>query len=319
VLLGLVVVFVYCGCDWKPQPAFVTWAQSLPAGSLRGPMVWLSEHLCIFSNAGEAIVRQVKHNGKGHGVYILGQTHPVALWYYFPLLLTIKLTLGLLILPVVLLCLRGRALLNAAMLAALLLLLFSLNCRVQIGVRLMLPLVALAVVGTASGVMVAMRDLRGRWQVEILALATFMAMGSSVGSTLNVWPHGLCYVNSAWGSWKDGYQLVSDSNFDWGQGLVELGEWQQQHDVDNLDVWYFGDDPRVNQLPLRLRMLHTLPSMEPTKILETLHGRYLAVGTTLRHGLPVDSEGFHKVNEILEQRQPVARTTTFLIYDFTRD
>jgi hypothetical protein len=33
----------------------------------------------------------------------------------------------------------------------------------------------------------------------------------------------------------------------------------------------------------------------------------------------VDSEGFHKVNEILEQRQPVARTTTFLIYDFTRD
>src|SRR5207248_11047609 len=116
-------------------PSFVDWAEKLPEGGNRTTMLWLAEHLRIFSNAGEGIVRQFKHNVRGHGTYLLGEIHPRALWYYFPIVLTIKLSLTVLLLPVLVLLSRPRALLNVAFLLALFMLGFSLTCRVQIGVR----------------------------------------------------------------------------------------------------------------------------------------------------------------------------------------
>ena len=62
----------------------------------RTPMVWLSDHLCIFAIAGEGLVRQIKHNLHGHSTYLLGQGDARSFWYYFPVLLTIKLTLPVL-------------------------------------------------------------------------------------------------------------------------------------------------------------------------------------------------------------------------------
>ena len=113
--------------------------------------VWFAEHLCIFSNAGEGLVRQVKHNLHGHGVYLLGRTDARSIWYYFPVVLTIKLSLSLLLGLAAMLLLRPRALANWACLAAAALLVFSLICRVQLGVRLMLPLVVLLIVGLGGG------------------------------------------------------------------------------------------------------------------------------------------------------------------------
>ena len=45
--------------------------------------------------------------------------------------------------------------------------------------------------------------------------------------------------------------VLSDSNYDWGQGLKELLEWRDAHRVDVVDVWYFGLDPRADVPPLR--------------------------------------------------------------------
>src|SRR5262249_49498369 len=147
--LGIVLVLVYCGSDWQTQPALVRWAQKLPEGATRDAMVWLADNLRIFPNAAEGLVRQIKHNMHGHGTYLLGTIDSRSIWYYFPLALTIKLSVTALALPLVLVLVRPRALLNWAFLAALALLLFSLTCRVQIGIRLILPLVALALVGLA--------------------------------------------------------------------------------------------------------------------------------------------------------------------------
>ncbi len=315
-LLGLALVFVACGSDWQTQPAFVEWAHGLPGSWYRGPAVWLAEHLCVFTNAGEGIVRQVKHNAHGHGVFLLGRTDPVSVWYYFPVLLTIKLTLTLLLLPLAVLLIRGRALWNAAAAAALALLLFSVNCRVQIGVRLVLPLVALAAVGTAAGLARACRELGPSLRGRLLTAAAAGGVAWSAVVAALVWPNGLCYVNEAWGGPERGYLLVSDSNYDWGQGLAELDRWREANGVEDLDVWYFGDDPQYWRLPMRPRMLHTLPLASREDVLAELRGRRLAVGMTLRYGLPVNTPGFRAVNEVLAEREPVARTTTFLIYDF---
>ena len=80
---GIVLTFIYCGSDWQPQRSFVAWAQSLPDGLAHDSMVLLSENLRIFPNAGSGLVRQVTHNVRGHGVYILGREDMRAVWYYF--------------------------------------------------------------------------------------------------------------------------------------------------------------------------------------------------------------------------------------------
>jgi hypothetical protein len=313
--LGLVVLFVGCGCDWRPQNSFVTWAHGLPAGEGHNVMVWTSEHLCIFSNAGEGLARQFKHNLQGHGAFILGQWNRVAIWYYYPVVLAIKLsvpTLGLLAL--LLLC-KPRALVTVLGGCALLLLVFSLNCRVQIGIRLVFPLVALLLTSLAVGI--------ARWQpvawpgwarggivLGIAALAVLPVLARS--------PNGISYTNILW-SGTDPDQLVGEANYDWGQGLNELADWQHRHEGLSVEVWYFGTDPDVNQPPFHHLPVHARP-LQSTEEFETLvKGHYLAVSTTIF--------AYHKqltpstliAIDALKRRQPVDRTTTFLIYDFTRD
>src|SRR5262249_10842832 len=132
------------------------------------------------------------------------------------------------------------------------LLLYSLNCRVQLGVRLLLPLVSLAVVGLAAALARAVADAPLGWHrlsLQAVALAVPLWMGGAAWSS---WPNGLCYVNELWGGPAEGYKLVSDSNYDWGQGLKELLAWQQRSGVETLDVIYFGTDPRALRPPFHL-------------------------------------------------------------------
>src|SRR5262249_13117915 len=138
--LALGMVFLYCGCDWRAEPSFVAWAHALPEGTGKTLLVWAAEHLRIFSNAGVALVRQLTHNLRGHTCYLLGQSAPRSIWYYFPVVLSMKLSLPLLLLPLLLAGARRRALGNGILACAGLLLVYSLNCRVQIGVRFMFPL-----------------------------------------------------------------------------------------------------------------------------------------------------------------------------------
>ena len=88
------------------------------------------------SNAGEGLAEQIRHNLQGHGAYLLGREYRHSIWFYFPVALTIKTSLPLLLLPLVVASIQRRALWNWACLIALALFLFSLGSRVQIGVRL---------------------------------------------------------------------------------------------------------------------------------------------------------------------------------------
>jgi hypothetical protein len=317
---GLLLTFLYCGSDWRPEPSFVKWAHELPAGPGSQAMVWLADHLCIFSNAGEGLVRQVKHNVRGHGTYLLGQVATRSIWYYFPVVLTIKLSLPLLILPLGLLLIRPRALLNWAFLAALALLAFSITYRVQIGIRLVLPLVALAAIGLAAAAVQACRSVHVRVILGVGVVWTALA-------AILVWPEALCYTNELWGGTKQGYLLLSDSNYDWGQGLCELERWRQKHTQDPLDVWYFGTDPALRMLPMKETRLQAMALYGPGDVLARLRGHYLAVSTTVLHGSiqtlmlagSPEARSYEQAVALLRTRQPIDRTTTFLIYDFRQE
>jgi hypothetical protein len=325
--LGLVLTFLYCGCDWRVEPSFVSWAQQLPDGPARRAMVWFAEHLRIFSNAGEGLVRQIKHNVRGHGTYLLGKVADRAIWYYFPVALSIKLSLPLLLLPVALAILRPRSLYNWACLAAVVLLAFSLTCRVQIGIRLVLPLVALAAVGLGAAAAHAIHKGPSTLLSRAHALTLLVTAGLlwTAAAAVRVWPEGLCYTNELWGGTEKGYLVLSDSNYDWGQGLKELERWRQQHADADLDIWYFGTDPALHQLPMRELPFHLLVLDSPADAQARVRGHYLAVSTTILYGSvsttlapgsPLARSCGHTL-ALLRSRRPVDRTATFLIYDFT--
>jgi hypothetical protein len=314
--LGMVLVFVFCGSDWQPQASYLAWAHDLPDGVFGRCMVWTAEHMRIFRNAGDALARQTSHNVRGHGVYLLGRTDPRAFWYYFPVLLTIKLSLPLLIAPLGLGLVNRRSLLNWACLAAAILLAFSLVCRVQIGVRLVLPLVVLAIIGVSAAIVQTAEMMKGTSR-RLIAGVVAACLVWTVWSDADVWPNGLCYTNEVWGDTTRGYLYVSESNYDWGQGLKELDAWRRRRDLATLDVWYFGADPDLNRLPLHSLPLHTLPLQSTGEVADCLRGHRVAVSTSLIYGLLPTTAAHQQALDLLRTCQPVDRTTTYLIYDFT--
>jgi hypothetical protein len=325
VWLGMVLAFLLCGSDWLPDPEFVGWAHGLPDGPFARSMIWLSEHLRIFTNLGQGIIRQFGHNLRGHARFLLGDSGAEPLWYYYPVLLTIKLSLPVLALPAILALIRRRALVNWSCVAALTLLAFSLCCRVQIGIRLFLPLVVLAIVGLAAAAVQAIEGLRLEARsplrsrfAAIAAPALTLAIGLGLAWTTTVsvasWPDGLRYVNEAWGGQEQGYRLVSDSNYDWGQGTRELARWRRDHGAGQLDVWYFGTDPAIVVPDFRLLNPLNFPVEESGAILERVQGHQVAVSTSMLYGAYEGSRPDWV--SFFRAQQPVDRTSTFLIYDF---
>lgn len=312
--LGLLAVFCFCGSEGLPSPSFIAWSQQLPDGPIRSGMVWISEHLCIFSNAGVALVRQVRHNVQGHGVFLLDQVEKRAIWYYFPLALSIKSPLPLLILPVLLVIVCRRSLGNWACLVTLAFLLFTLVCRVQTGIRLVLPLMTFAVVGLSAALVVGWQQL-GMSSRRLLLTVSATATGLwLLWASLSVWPHALCYTNEMWGGTANGYRCLSDSNYDWGQGLKDLAQWQQAHHEPELRILYYGTDTTIWHMPMRPLQVDAL-ELGPDNIPVEAQGHTLAVSTSILFGSV--SEIFPNLGaaaKALRGIKPIDRTATFLIY-----
>ena len=313
---GLVIVLFLCGNDRHPlRPLAAAWAAWLPEGPVGSLITGVCEHVRSLPNGFHGLRAQFRHNANGHGwIFLAGVSRTEPCWYYFPLAMTMKLTLSLLLLPAHVAAVRARALLNWAGVAALALLAFTPLCRVQIGVRLVLPLVVLGTVGMAAGLVKAWQSCGKGWRRRLVTWGASISVAWAAAAALLVWPHGLCYTNELWGGTAEGYRLLTDSNYDWGQGLPELARWQRAHDVDQLDVWYFGTDPALKKLPIREVRLHSLPLEGPTGVRAEVEGHYLAVSTTWLHGLGESTAA----GRFLRTCQPVGRTTTYFIYDFTR-
>jgi hypothetical protein len=260
----------------------------------------------------DVIAFQFRHNLDGHGgTFLLGRSSDTPFWYYFPTLLTIKLPLPLLAAPLVIAILRPRALANWPLAAAGAMLLVSLTCRIQIGVRYLLPMMALAVVGlAAAGVQSASRHSRGAKYEPAMRRGLAFAAGAAVVAmaltAFRIWPHGLSYTNGLWGPADRGYLLLADSNYDWGQGLYELAAWQRSSAAGPLDVVYFGTDPTLARLDMRPVNPADFSAGDPGR------SRKLAVSTTMLYGQPFGESEFGRR---LRAQTPVARTATFLVFD----
>jgi hypothetical protein len=312
--IGMAVALIYVGTDARSDPSFVKWARTFGESSGARSVQWLSRHLRIFPNALTGILWQISHNSQGHGVFLLGRSYSRAIWFYFPVAFTIKLTLPLLIAPLVLLLVRPRSLANRVLVCSLVLLAGSIFFRVQIGIRMILPIVALYAVGVAAVLAEATRSLSGRSRRRMIA-GIAAGLGWIALSAVRVWPQGLCYANELWGGTARGYLRLSDSNYDWGQGLNELGQWCRSRGIEAMDLWYFGTDPARDHLPFHCLQLHNLKISGLGDITAAMRSRYLAVGTTILYG-SYGTEALQRPAAILRSLRPIGRTMTCFIYSF---
>jgi hypothetical protein len=312
---GMLIVFLYCGTDWGTQKSFVKWANSLPDGIPKQVMSFTAENLRLFPNAAEGLVYQIKHNFRGHGVYLLGDWEKRAIWYYFPTTLALKLSIPILVLMLFLIVLKPRAFFSPVGVLAGLLFLFTFNCRVQIGVRLILPLIGFLLIAVSIAFVQAIpRKWSNRTREATIGIVVLLAMIPAV----SVWPHGLTYFNQLAGGSSEGYRYLSDSNYDWGQGLLELRDWQAEHTEKPVKLWYFGADPMASQKPFQLLKVHQEPLQKPEDLDILVGDAYLAVGASIRYGDPEATPAWKQAIANLKTKEPIARTETFFIYDFSK-
>jgi hypothetical protein len=296
-LLAMGLVLLYARNDFVPISRH-GWAASLP----------------VLNEIGYPVLYQIRHNRESQGSLCEGLgLGPEPYLAYFPLVLSMKLSAGLLLLTAALTLRRARALASAAGLAAAAILLVSLTARIQIGVRLVLPVAVLLVVAVAAG---WLRTLsRARWiGKSLLAGSAALAVGWSAITSLWLWPNGLGYLNDLWGGPRCARLYLSDSNFDWGQGLLDLERWQRDNQIRSLNVWYFGHSWAMVDYPhpFRRLSLERLPVDGPGGMRERVRGGWLAVGDAWLY-----ASGNCPAALYLRRLEPAARAGTFTLYDFT--
>jgi hypothetical protein len=189
------------------------------------------------------IAYQVNHDRASLGLFLLGDVSATGWWYYFPVALALKST------PIELAALllfawaairsrRDQVVLGVLGGGAAILLALSMTSRLNIGVRLVLPLVPMAIVGTVT---VVAERLHGRPRA---AIATGLAaLALQAFSMAAIAPQYLSYFNVFAGGPSDGYRHLADSNLDWGQDLPRLRDWLAATGTSQVALAYFGTAP----------------------------------------------------------------------------
>jgi len=161
----------------------------------------------------------------------------------------------------------------------LVLLAFALRSHIHIGFRHVLPCVPFAILGAGFALERLLAARAGR--IGVAACAGWLAL-----SSLAIYPQGIAYFNEWAGGPRNGWRLLADSNFDWGQSLPDLGRYVARRGLDRITLYYFGQDIPAHYVPrekLDERPPPLDPRLAPTPALDPAPGVY-AVSVNLLLG-----------------------------------
>jgi hypothetical protein len=185
----------------------------------------------------------------GYEAFLFGDVYLGSRWYYFPAALLCKLPVAMLLLLAAAVASklgsRGRPppARRAGEWSVFLALAFFLLGVIavgdlNIGTRYLLPAFPLAFILISRIWSVDRRNpAKTRSFLPYLRDAL---LGLLAVETLWVCPRFLTFVNFAVGGPSNGWRLLSDSDFDWGQGLIDLRHWMQDNQVSDVTLTYFG-------------------------------------------------------------------------------
>ena len=201
-----------------------------------------SAHVNAIVPAGEFFegLREVAFSNKhGRPAWFLGKIYPTGgIKAYYPAAIALKwptvllaLFLASLLMGVHKVC-RAPGDLLVMCAFALVFLFFAIQSKYDIGERHILPLYPFALL-IAGAIWEQVKARRAAMIVLILLL------GVNAADALRCAPDYLTYFNvlvKPTNSWR----YLTDSNLDWGQGLIALREYEQKHPDESLRLAYFG-------------------------------------------------------------------------------
>ena len=245
VVLAVGVLWAFYGFRYAARPAGLQLIPSLDAYSHQLKpfdfgVIWWMAHLHLLPESYLMGMVDIRVFAKFFTTFILGNWYPHGVWWYFPVTISIKSTLGM----IGLVLLAGFAIATRKLgkgpdhSRALVYVLFvwvgyltiaGIN-GLNIGVRHVLPLYALAAV-IAGAAVAALAPLSRGWKWACAALVV-----AHVASSLSVFPYPLAYANEAWGGAWSTHEHLTDSNVDWGQQLYQVRDWEGRHPGE--DCWF---------------------------------------------------------------------------------
>ena len=192
----------------------------------------------------QGLAYQLGHNKKGDFSFLLGRSYKGGSPWYFPTVMVLKWPTTVLLLFIAALGLLfwrpGPRLRGLALWGAFPVLYFGFAefSSLNLGERYILPIYPFVLLLCGS----LWQFTRGRRAVLVLLLGVLAA---HVGDVLRYTPDYLSYFNLLVNPGSS-YKLLSDSNVDWGEGLIALRHYQQAHPGVPIHLAYFGDvDPTV--------------------------------------------------------------------------
>lgn len=201
------------------------------------------------------------HGSSGHPTFLLGTPSNRGWWYYFPVALAVKTPIPLLLLAAVGMAAAWTTVASRLAwapaipaVAALAIVGVSLAVRVDLGVRLVLPVYPLLAIAGAYGAT--------RLWSDVSSAAPRIVVGGLLAWALVIvvrsHPDHLAYFNLLAGDHPE--HVLVDSNLDWGQDLYRLRDTLAARGIrDSVRVAYFGTSdvdsivPRARDLGLHER------------------------------------------------------------------
>ncbi|HKF55424.1 MAG TPA: glycosyltransferase family 39 protein [Blastocatellia bacterium] len=222
---------------------------------------------------------------KGNPTFLLGQYSGTGWWYFFPFVFAVKTPLPTLILIAagIVQVYRARDWKNAAFLLIPVIVYFGMTIvsPIDIGYRHLLPVLPLLLI-LASRAAPSSFNLKA-WPTLVVAGLVLWLVVESVA----VAPHYLAFFNEAAGGPSNGYQVLTDSNLDWGQDLIGLRDYMNRNGVESVNLSYFGSTPPeaygIKYVPLISYPRHMFATAQDLRIL--LHpppGVYAISATNLQ-------------------------------------
>jgi hypothetical protein len=254
--------------------------------------------------------------------FMLGQVSPTGFLGYYPFVFLVKTplpTLIFLVLGAIALLVRHRRADASAWIPPMLFLLAAMIGGLNLGYRLMLPILpfALMIAGLGARTLVSDhfwgRSARQNGRRVIAALLTVWLMVDVLAVNAN----HLAYFNNLIDRNRD-YEVLVDSNLDWGQDWIALQQWWQAHPLDRLNVAYYGSArPQAYGLDPQLLPSFSLndygPEIDGFTAHALLPGTYAISASTLQLGLLYSHLNLYAP---FRTREPIGRVgRSFLLYD----
>ena len=215
------------------------------------------------------LLHVVKRTAANNRVFFLGETRPRGTALYFPVMYVLKEPLGWWMLVVAAAAggawiflsrsRTARPTLDRAWLdrhfeeiaMASWVALYWVMCvrtPLNLGVRHLLPTYPFAALLVAASVSAIVRRLASPWQGRATAAVVALVLVHA-GATLSMHPSYLAFYNTLAGGPQGGRRFAVDSNLDWGQDLLRLGDWVRARGIPKIEVDYFGGGVVAHALP----------------------------------------------------------------------